>query len=252
MNKILLLFIILAIVIGIGFLVWNFLEKAEESIEALRAVVREEAYFSESEQEEGMELDVWLCGENLIDERDGAIYSTVKIGEQCWMAENLNYDNNCENIVDLSKWHAEQDKGWCGYYYEYRNYGGEKITDEGFLYQWSAAMESCPSGWHLPTHGEWSSLIDFSGKDAADKIKTEWHCSIPGESHCGTSGFNALMSGFRTPVGGFSQRGSDGYFWSSSGNNSLAWIWSFASRENWTGRWEGSKSWSVSVRCLKD
>lgn len=86
-----------------------------------------------------------VFGGSFRDSRDGKVYKTVKIGNQIWMAENLNY---------------EVDNGygsWC-YANEYRN-----CKKYGRLYTYYAAMNACPSGWHLPSESEWKVLFDYVG-----------------------------------------------------------------------------------------
>jgi uncharacterized protein (TIGR02145 family) len=78
------------------------------------------------------------------DPRDGKVYRTVRIGNQVWMAENLNYDaegSKCYNNDPANR----QKYGW--------------------LYDWETAKAVCPDGWHLPSDAEWQELVDFAGGD---------------------------------------------------------------------------------------
>jgi uncharacterized protein (TIGR02145 family) len=120
------------------------------------------------------------------DARDGKTYKTVKIGEQVWMAENLNYHGE------------DNDIGWC-YGKEATRLKPENCKKHGRHYDWSEAMGIgmeflvkewkgsdanrqgvCPAGWHLPSNDEWQALIDFAGGDKKVvgkklKSKTGWN-----------------------------------------------------------------------------
>jgi uncharacterized protein (TIGR02145 family) len=95
------------------------------------------------------------------DSRDGNTYKWVKIGEQVWMAENLAYLPNVSPPSEGSDTEP--------YYYVYDYYGTSvteaKATDNystyGVLYNWPAAMEACPDGWHLPTNYEYEQLAEY-------------------------------------------------------------------------------------------
>lgn len=76
--------------------------------------------------------------DSLRDSRDGKVYRTVRIGDRTWMAQNLDYKSE-------RSWCYEDDTANC------RKYGR--------LYQWTAAMDACPSGWHLATGEDWSALL---------------------------------------------------------------------------------------------
>jgi len=92
---------------------------------------------------------------------EGNIYKTVKIGKQWWMVENLAY----LPAVNL----PTEESVTNPYYYVY-DYIGEdvdaaKATDNyktyGVLYNWAAAMNACPTGWHIPSDVEWTILSDY-------------------------------------------------------------------------------------------
>ena len=167
------------------------------------------------------------------DSRDGKKYKTVEIGEQVWMAENLNYD------VKSSK---------C-YYNEPAN-----CNKYGRLYNWVAAKEACPKGWHLPSDEKWQMLVDYAGGSevagAKLKAKNGWNVGGIGLD---TYGFSALPGG----VGYGSGYGNvDGYgnWWSATESDAnLAW----SRHMNYGGEYVRTnninKSFNLfSVRCLRD
>jgi uncharacterized protein (TIGR02145 family) len=133
------------------------------------------------------------------DSRDGQTYRTVKIGDQVWMAENLNF---------------ETDSSYC------YNDSAEYCAKYGRLYEWSAAMDACPSGWHLPDTAEWRMLLAAVGGD-----------SIAGMKLKSTSGWNSDGNGTDDfgftvlPAGGWDNKMFEGEaagFWSSVGYGNYA------------------------------
>ena len=168
--------------------------------------------------------------DSIIDSRDNKVYKTVKIGDQVWMAENLNY---YDETLDGISWCFDDDPKKC------------EVT--GRLYTWAAAIDSvglyddgngvecgygidcslpdtvygiCPSGWHLPSRVEWETLIAVVGGDSTAgkmlKSQTGW-------VDCGNGtddfGFSALPAGEYNPDGTYFKFTLDGYmgsFWSAS------------------------------------
>ncbi len=107
------------------------------------------------------------------DIRDGNTYQTVNIGNQCWMAENLKF---LPKVVPLVHYHPIlfwkkrlNISNSHPLYYVYGNNSSKlnsaKATSNyknyGVLYNWVAAIQACPEGWHLPSKEEWRMLIDY-------------------------------------------------------------------------------------------
>ncbi len=189
----------------------------------------------------------------LIDSRDGQSYKTVKIGDQWWMAENLNYNTG-------NSWCYDNDLDNCNVY--------------GRLYDWETACNACPDGWHLPTDNEWKILekeLGMSNKDADDtgwrgtneggKLKEAgtYHWESPNKGVTNSSGFQALPGGYRDYSDGpFSSLGYVAYFWSATewsvteGVASLAWTRYLYSDNAGVIRTFNWKSAGFSVRCVQD
>ena len=214
----------------------------------------------------------------MTDERDGKVYRTVKIGNQVWMAENLNY-------ADSVKTPSLLERSWC-FDDEPKN-----CDVTGRLYTWAAAIDSvelyrdmsidcgsykactlpdtvygiCPSGWHLPTETEWEALITNIGgtisrngqtwnSDVGQVLKSktgwkEWSYSGNGTD---TYGFSALPAGIRSSFDG-SFHSDEADFWSSTENDETVWsVWlyygnSVANLISIAAKYNG-----CSVRCVKD
>ena len=202
------------------------------------------------------------------DERDDQTYRTVKIGDQLWMAENLNYVylQSTEDLDSIS---------FC------YNDSAEYCEKYGRLYTWAAAMDSvgvwstdakgcgnnpscfpsgtirgiCPEGWHLPSKDEWDTLLTVVGDSsvAGTRLKsTSWMDEIVGENGSGDSGFMGLPAGNRNLYGKFIDEGDNAYFWSSSEFNSHDGIGMDLLHDN-NGRLSNSgKPYGYSVRCIKN
>lgn len=179
---------------------------------------------------------------SMTDSRDGQIYKTVKIGDQTWMAENMNY-------ADSTKTPSMQPRSWC-----YNN-KAENCAVAGRLYTWEAANDACPEGWHLPTQMEWNTLFtEVGGQSIAGKIlksQTGW-----GSYGNGTDGvgFSALPAGDRVNYGEFYNGGHRAIFWSATENSGNRAYNVCLSNDGEDVRQEGfpyKNNW-FSVRCLQD
>ena len=147
----------------------------------------------------------------LTDLRDNQVYKTVTIGEQIWMAENLNYEttsgsycynnklDSCAKYGRLYAWatSVDQSESVCGMGHEC----GLSGTVQGV----------CPEGWHIPDLEEWQTLVETVGENVAgSKLKTEDNY---GED---AFGFSALLAGTKNKYGNFSSIGQYAFFWSST------------------------------------
>ena len=178
----------------------------------------------------------------MLDDRDGQTYKTVKIGDQVWIAENLNYKT--ENSYCYGETASDPKT--------------ENCTKYGRLYTWAAANDACPEGWLLPDTTEWSKLFTAVGGKgtAGKKLKslTGWN-DYNGTSGNGTDdyGFSAFPAGNRRSSGYFSNEGDNAYFWSAaeSGSNS-AYSMGLRYIDEDAYLYYSNKYSAFSVRCLKD
>ena len=170
---------------------------------------------------------------SMTDPRDGQVYKTVKIGNQTWMAENLNFETADGSCFD------------------------DRTTNclrYGRLYPWESAMEACPEGWHLPDSTEWNALfaavggIESAGKSL--KFTEGWRNGGNGTDEFG---FSAFPVGILYGSSEQSPKNEYASFWSSTENSEEGSYGMFLSYYG-KGAKLGidSKGASFSVRCLKD
>jgi len=180
----------------------------------------------------------------ICDEQDGKKYVYVTIGEQTWMAENLNYN-------------AEGSRCYTD------NTGGDsqnRCSTYGRLYKWETAKTVCPKGWHLPTQAEWNVMTAYIGGAPTEgkklKAVSGWDTSHDdGVNGTDEYGFSALPGGLGHSSGGFGEVGYYGYWWSAS-EGEYASDYAYG-RGMYYGSadagWRGNiKSFLFSVRCMKD
>jgi uncharacterized protein (TIGR02145 family) len=191
------------------------------------------------------------------DTRDNKRYNWVKIGDQVWMAENLSY------LPSVSP--SSERSSTAPYYYVYGYKDtiekNAKSTDNystyGVLYNWPAAMVSCPTGWHLPTDKEWKELFDYLGGSsvAGGKLKAKGSILWPHPNTGATneSNFLALPGGYLLSNGAFYMIRYYGYWWSATeyGATKARSHYLFYLGRG-VGTFDFDKKGGVSVRCVKD
>ena len=221
------------------------------------------------------------CGDSLL--YDNYWYETVLIGDQCWFAENLRttqYANG--NLIPAgltdNEW-VSTTTGATSVFGEGENECSsfspdidacdvtQSLAEYGRLYNWYAVSEEgglCPSGWHVPSDGEWTDLANHITiqqgipYNVAEGLKSTTGWANDGN---GTDefGFSALPGGLRTGFPDFGESaGGDGNWWSSSPQLNIAsgefsYWYRFMSSENWLGRTlMPAAIVGLSVRCLRD
>ncbi len=185
---------------------------------------------------------------------------TIQIGAQKWMKENLNtsfYRNGyaIPQITNATDWASATEGAWC--YYNNDPANGEIY---GKLYNWYAVNDPrglAPTGWHVPTEDEWTTLTTTlgGGSVAGGKMKvagtTRWTAPNTGASN--SSGFAGLPGGTRDSNGSFGLIGGYGIWWSSTENDAtVAWYRYLNYSLSDVYRDLSVKSGGFSVRCLRD
>ncbi|MFA4942362.1 MAG: FISUMP domain-containing protein [Patescibacteria group bacterium] len=165
----------------------------------------------EQEEEEETPPAGFSCGSTLTDTRDSQTYSTVLIGTQCWMAENLNVGTRVAGSQNQGDY-ADGIEKYCYGDNEINpnlsNYTVGGCDTDGGLYQWHMAMGLpqgcdydgqspcipsqpqqgiCPAGWHLPSDSElpdntsdWRALEQGLASDGSCDTTYTWGCSPAG------------------------------------------------------------------------
>jgi uncharacterized protein (TIGR02145 family) len=211
----------------------------------------------------------WNCGEGLV--YDGYDYSTVLIGAQCWFAEN------CRYLPSVSP--GSEGDGTDPHYYVYGYDGTDvdsakataKYETYGVLYNWPAVMtdEICPTGWHIPSDGEWQTMEISLGMSEAEAASEGWRGSPVGDYLKSTSGWNSggnasnssgftgMGGGFHFSFGFFGFVGYYGGWWSASESGSPLWKRVLDKNNDSVGREENVQSNNggvdgFSARCVRD
>ena len=196
---------------------------------------------------------------------DGNIYKIVTIGTQTWMAENLRTTKYSTGEVigtttpatlDIS---AIVNNNYPKYQWAYAGVESN-VSTYGRLYSWYAVTDTrniCPTGWHVPSDSEWTTLTTFLGGEniAGGKLKDTLtiHWQSPNTSASNESGFTSLPGGFRDNDGSFYEIGTSGAWWCSSEyGTSLAWFRAMYYQYPYVYRSYLNKSIGCSIRCLKN
>lgn len=245
---------------------WSFVANVSPEID----VIEDNAVFIESctnnalmyrltahyDQFQSDPVIVKLLSGAILDQRDGKIYETVIIGDQCWLRRNMAwlpevFPPNI-NSVDIP------------YYYVLGHYSSNveearnslKYKNYGALYNWSAALLACPEGWRLPNQSDWDELVDFcsgqshAGEKLKDKSDDYWASEFWAGPGTDDYNFTALPAGGKYPD--FNGEFFVTYWWTSEPgkvNKARAfgvdvdhWLWNF----------EMQKSYGISVRCINE
>jgi uncharacterized protein (TIGR02145 family) len=189
---------------------------------------------------------------------DGNVYDIVKIGSQTWIKQNLKttrYSNGdaIPNVTETYAWGDLKTGAYCDY-----DNTPSNSTTYGRLYNFYTVVDSrklCPTGWHVPSDTEWSTLITYLGGEtiAGGKLKEAGiaHWVEPNKSATNETGFTALPGGCRFI--GDNYIGDNGFWWSSKEYDTTeAWErnLTFGNREAF--RSKDNKETGFSVRCLRD
>lgn len=202
--------------------------------------------------------------------RDGDrnVYTSVQIGTQVWLVENLkttkfNDGTSIGNVTDNTEWASLTSSAYCWY----NNDASTNKNPYGALYNWYTLTigKLCPSGWHVPTDTEWTDLFTYLGGGiiAMGKLKETGttHWLSPNTGATNETGFTALPGGYRGingnfgSVDGYGNIGSIGGWWSSThtNDNRFAWVHAITYDEAYdVSRYDNMMICGFSIRCVKD
>lgn len=230
----------------------------------------------EKEATKEVQISIKAPLEVFTDARDGHVYRHVTIGEQTWMAENLAYLPSVSPPTELS----EDDPLYYVLGYEGNDVSAAKThinySTYGAYYNWEAASDCCPDGWHLPSNNEWVELEEFVESEVGPFTHTTyqtWGNFIVGMGphmkhtsgweeirSLNTFSFSALPGG-GVPTVSITMENCDGCtnegigaWWSSTpyGEGYINRAMADTYPENFSSLTPEQKEIGLSVRCLKD
>ena len=225
-----------------------------------------------------------VAGEDdeMLDTRDGQVYKVVTIGEQTWMAQNLNYAyTDVGYHISVGMDYTSDSTSWC-----YDNLASN-CDKYGRLYTWSAVMDSagivdpdgagkdcgygktcsaasassatlvrgiCPEGWHVPTNAEYGTLYEYLGGSATAgsflKSTSGWFKNGNGSDKYG---FSLVPAGVRTPGGDFERESYYAYLWTATARDMAdSWYLLICYEYESVDLYDRNKDYARSLRCLKD
>lgn len=196
-------------------------------------------------------------------DKSGNIYTTVKIGDQTWLKENLRttqYNSGDEITTTFSATTNISSETNPKYQWSYFNGTDPVGSGLGLLYTWHVLTDSrgvCPPGFRIPTDEDWNVLASFLGGNtvAGGKLKItgtgSWNAPNTGASN--EANFNGMPGGYRLPSGTFQGIRETGLYWtttSSDTDNAVA--YSLSNQNAELGSASQNKKDGIACRCIKN
>ena len=207
-----------------------------------------------------------------ITDADGNVYTSVTIGEQEWMVENLRTTKYSDgtaipNVTENTEWENLTTGAWSHY-----DNDNQYEATYGKLYNWYSVNTGklAPEGWHVPTDAEWTVLTDYLAADGHEETEgialksrsswrgDPWDASQDDVSGSGNGsdyyGWNGLPGGHRQDNGYSSFSWEEGGYWWSSSQDITANAWSryLSNSSGYVYSYSYNKRNGFSVRCLRD
>jgi len=205
---------------------------------------------------------------DLEDSRNGKVYPTVRIGDQVWMAANLDVGEKINGSLDgsddevIQKYCYQNNDAYCA------QFGALYSWEEMLQYDLTESSQGvCPEGWHIPSDEEWKVLELHLGMDETDAQGEGWRGTDqggklkapgteiwddPNTGATNESGFSALPAGGMDNTGYFSGQGYFTDFWTSSWDGTNPWYRYLNAESGGIQRLMGNKGFATSVRCIRD
>jgi len=207
-----------------------------------------------------MNINPWIEYGSMTDQ-DGFTYKTILIGTQIWMAENLkttkyNDGTSIPLVTDKTSWSNLSTPACC-----WQNNDPARKVTYGVLYNWYTVNTGklCPTGWHVPTDAQWTTLTTYLGGEslAGGKLKESGfkHWNSPNTGATNETGFSALPGGDRLngPDAFFDNLGEMGcWYTSSQASSEVTWNREILYNASNICRSNNLKGYGYSVRCIKD